>query len=60
MGVEDITDKSDEYDQFDSMPPFAIEVDPSILLGNEETPYLRDDHEQGTFVKKRVFNNATL
>ena len=60
VGVEDITDKSDEYDQFDGMPLFAVEVDPSILLGNEEIPYLRDDHEQGTFVKKRIFNNATL
>ena len=42
MGVEDKTDQSDEYDQFDGKPPFAIEVDPSIFLGNEETPYLRD------------------
>jgi hypothetical protein len=33
MGVEDITDKSDDYDQFNGMPPFAVEVDPSILLG---------------------------
>ena len=42
VGVEDKTDQSDDYDQFDGMPPFAVEVDPSILLGNEETPYLRD------------------
>ena len=60
VGVEDKTDQSDDYDQFDGIPPFAVEVDPSILLANEETPYLRDDHEQGTFVKKRVFNKATL
>jgi hypothetical protein len=32
------------------MPPFAVKVDPSISLGNEETPYLRHDHDQGTFV----------
>jgi hypothetical protein len=55
-GVKDRTDKSDDYDQFDGMPPFAVEVDPSIPLGNEETPYLRHDHEHGTFVKKRNFN----
>jgi hypothetical protein len=55
-GVEDRTYKLDDYDQFDGMPPFAIEVDPSIPLGNEKTPYLRLDHDQGTFIKKRNFN----
>jgi hypothetical protein len=54
VGVEDRTDKSDDYDQFNGMPPFAIEVDPSIPLGNEETPYLCYDHDQGTFVKKET------
>jgi hypothetical protein len=44
VGVEDRTDKSGDY-QFDGMPPFAIEVDPSISLGNEETMYLRHDHD---------------
>jgi hypothetical protein len=36
VGVKDRIDKSDDYDQFDGMPPFAVEVDPSIALGNEE------------------------
>jgi hypothetical protein len=58
VGVEDRTDKSDDYDQFDGMPPFVVEVDPSIPLGNEETLHLRHDHDQGTFVKKRNFNNV--
>jgi hypothetical protein len=58
VGVEDRTDKSDDYDQFDGMPPFVVEVDPSILLGNEDTPYLCHDHDQGTFVKKRNFNTV--
>ncbi|XP_022680679.1 uncharacterized protein LOC101759230, partial [Setaria italica] len=52
VGVEDKTDQSDDYDQFDGMPPFDVEVDPSILLSKEEAPYLRRDHDQGTFVKK--------
>jgi hypothetical protein len=56
VGVEDKTDKLDDYDQFDAMPPFVVEVDPRILLGNEETLYLCHDHDQGTFVKKRNFN----
>jgi hypothetical protein len=56
VGVEDRTHKSDDYDQFDGMPPFVVEVGPSISLGNEETTYLRHDHDQGTFVKKMNFN----
>jgi hypothetical protein len=56
MGVEHRTNKSDDYDQFNDMPPFVVEVDPSIPLGNEVTPYLRHDHDQGSFVKKRNFN----
>ncbi|XP_022685469.1 uncharacterized protein LOC101776219 [Setaria italica] len=61
VGVEDKTDQSDDYDQFDGMPPFAVEVDPSIMLSKEEAPYLRRDHDQGTFVKKCVLAlyNAT-
>jgi hypothetical protein len=58
MGVEDRTDKSDDYDQFNGMPPFAVEVDPSISLGNEQTSYLRHNHNQGTFMKKRNFNTV--
>ena len=56
VGVEDKTDQSDDYDQFDGMPPFDVEVDPSILLSKEEAPYLHRDHDQGTFVKKKFYN----
>jgi hypothetical protein len=58
VGVEDRTDKSDDYDQFDGMAPFAVEVDPIIPLGNEETPYLRHNRDQGTFVKQINFNTV--
>ena len=50
IGVEDISDKSEDFDQFDDRPPFSVDVDPSILLAKEDTPYLRRDHDQGTFV----------
>jgi hypothetical protein len=60
VGVEDRKDKSDDYDQFDGMPPFAVEVDPSIPLGNEETPYLHHDHDQGTLVKKKKLQYCTV
>ena len=31
IGVEDISDKSEDFDQFDDRPPFSVDVDPSIL-----------------------------
>ena len=58
MGVKDKTDQSDYYDQFAGMPPFAVEVDPSILLSKEKASYLHRDHDQGTFVKKKFYNDT--
>ena len=56
IGVEDISDKSEDFDQFDDRPPFSVNVDPSILLSKEDAPYLRRDHDQGTFIKREVIN----
>ena len=55
-GVEDISDKSEDFDQFDDHPPFSVDVGPSILLAKEDAPYLHHDHDQGTFVKKKIVN----
>ena len=56
IGVEDISDKSEDFDQFDDRPLFSVDIDPSILLAKEDAPYLRRDHDQGTFVKKKIVN----
>ena len=56
IGVEDISDKSEDFDQFDDRPPFSVDVDPSILLSKKDTPYLRRDHNQGMFVTRKVIN----
>jgi len=56
VGVEDISDNSEDYDQIDDLPPFSVDIDPSILLSKEDTPYLRHDHAQGTFVKRKIIN----
>ena len=56
IGVEDISDKSEDFDQFDDHPPFSVDVDPSILLAKENVPYLCRDHDQGMFVKKKIVN----
>ena len=54
IGVEDISDKSEDFDQFDDRSPFSVDVDLSILLSKEDAPYSRHDHDQGTFVKRKV------
>jgi hypothetical protein len=41
IGVEDISDKSEYFDHFDDIPPFSVNVDPSILLSKEDATYLR-------------------
>ena len=56
IGVEDTSDKSEDFDQFDDRPPFLVDVDPSILLSKEDAPYLRSDHNQGTFDKRKIVN----
>ena len=56
IGVEDISDKSEDFEQFDDRPPFSVDVDPSILLAKEDAFYLCRDHDQGTFVKKKIVN----
>jgi hypothetical protein len=56
IGVEDISDKSEDFDQFDDLPPFSVDVDPGILFSKEDTPYLRGDHNQGMFIKRKIIN----
>ena len=41
VGVEDKTDMSEDYDKFHEIPPFTVKVDPSLLLINEDAPWLR-------------------
>ena len=38
------------------MTPFVVEVDTSILLAQEEPPYARHDHNEGTIVKRTIVN----
>ena len=43
----------EDYNNFVDIPTFAFNADPSILLANEDAPYLRYDHNQGTYVKRK-------
>ena len=53
VGVEGMTDVSEDYNNFADIPPFTVNANLCILLANEDAPYLRHDHNQGTFVKRK-------
>ena len=55
VGVDDVTDE-EEYTKVEDMTPFTVEVDTSILLAQEEAPYARHDHNEGTIVKRTIIN----
>ena len=52
MEVEDVVDEED-YDQFDCTPPFSVEEDTTILLNNDDAPYMCRDHDEGIIIKKK-------
>ena len=53
MGIEDKSDMLEDYEKDDRIPPFKVNKDPSILVNDEDTPWLRRDHNQGAYVKKK-------
>ena len=55
VGVDDVTDE-EEYNKVEDRTPFTVEVDTSILLAQEEAPYTRHDHNEGTIVKRNIVN----
>ncbi|XP_071677558.1 uncharacterized protein [Lolium perenne] len=52
VGVEDKTDMSEDYNKFDDIPPFKVKIDPSIILNNEDCPWLRRSKKKGKQTKK--------
>ena len=50
VGVDDKTDKSEDYEKFDEIAPFTVNIDPSIPLNDEDCPWLR---RKGTHAKKK-------
>jgi hypothetical protein len=55
MGVDDITDE-EEYNKDEDMTPFVVDVDTSILLVQEDAPYILHNHKEGMIVKKTIVN----
>jgi hypothetical protein len=46
VGVDDKTDMSEDYNKFKEIPPFTVKIDPSILLNDEDSPWLRRRRSQ--------------
>ena len=55
VGVDDVTDE-EEYNKVEDITPFAVEVDTSILLAQEEARCARHDHNEGMIVKGTIIN----
>jgi hypothetical protein len=44
----------EDYEKSDAIPSLIVNSDSNILLGDEDTPWLWHDHNQGTYVKKFI------
>jgi hypothetical protein len=53
VGIEDKSDVLEDYEKDERILPFCVAKDPSILLAVEDTPWLRNDHNQGHYIKKK-------
>ena len=42
---------SEDYNKFDEIPPFTVNTDPSIMLNDEDYPWLRRSQKKGTHEK---------
>ena len=51
VGLEGKTDMSEDYEKFHEIPPFKVKADPSILINDEDYPWLRRN-KQMTQAKK--------
>ena len=47
VGVEDMTDMSEDCNKFHEIPPFKVNIDPSIKLNHEDAPWLRRRRKPG-------------
>ena len=52
VGLEGKTGMSEDYEKFHEIPPFKVKADPSILINDEDYPWLRRN-KQTTQAKKK-------
>ena len=60
LGVEGKTDMSEDYEKFHEIPPFNVKADPSILINNEDYPWLRRNKQMTQAKKKWRLSPATI
>ena len=60
LGVEGKTDMSEYYEKFHEIPPFNVKADPSILIINEDYPWLRRNKQMTQAKKKWRLSPATI
>ena len=53
VGIKNKSDISEDYEKDDRIPLFTVNKDLSIQLNDEDTPWLRHDHNQRIYVKKK-------
>ena len=56
VGVDDKTDMSEDYEKFDEIASFIVNIDPSIHLNDDDCPWLR---RKGTHAKKMFHNQRS-
>ena len=56
VGVDYKTDMSEDYEKFDEIAPFIVNIDPSIQLNDEDCPCLR---RKGTHAKKKCHTQTS-
>ena len=60
MGVEGTTDMSEDYEKFYEIPPFKVKADPSILINDEDYPWLRRNKQSTQAKKVKTFSPQLL
>ena len=60
VGVEGKTDMSEDYEKFHEIPPFKVKADPSILINDEDYPWLRRNKQMTQAKKKWRLSPATI
>ena len=53
VGVEDKTDMSEDYDKFNKIPPFKVNIDPCLKLNADPCPWLRRNPKKGPHTQKK-------
>ena len=60
VGLEDKTDVSEDYEKFHEISPFKVKADPSILINDEDYPWLWCNKQSTQAKKVKTFSPQLL